>query len=420
MIQILLSLACTTPRATDSSVDSKPSGDSAVHESADSADSAVDTGPAPSDSADSGPACPDAYADLDGDGFGDPASPRPACDAPGVWLADHSDCDDTDAAVHPGAVETCDGRDNDCDPTTPEEGLATWSADDGSFSDVTSVLAAGTAEAPLAMALDDGTWSFCGGTWYVQVDAEQSTVALVGYEGAVLDGGGSGTVVTVRGGTVSVADLELRDGEGSYATSSGAGPGGGGLACGEGATVTIDATGISANHAEIGGGLLVEDCTLSATDLDLADNSATYGGGMYGFGGATTFTTSTVASNVAEISGGGLGLEGTYATVTLDLVDTAVTDNSATYGGGLVLYEAAVATCEGSATTDGGFRRNTATSDGGAVYLTGGDFDPTLAATSCDFGSFGDDNSPADVYTNAGAYRLADDVTLTCSNAGCR
>ncbi len=44
--------------------------------------------------------------DLDGDGFGDPACD--ACPSP------EPDCDDSDADVHPGAEERCDGRDNQC------------------------------------------------------------------------------------------------------------------------------------------------------------------------------------------------------------------------------------------------------------------------------------------------------------------
>ncbi len=53
------------------------------------------------------------YADADGDGFGDLLTPLAGCTPSGV--ADSSDCDDTDASVFPGADETCDGRDEDCD-----------------------------------------------------------------------------------------------------------------------------------------------------------------------------------------------------------------------------------------------------------------------------------------------------------------
>ena len=46
--------------------------------------------------------------DLDGDGYGDPASP--CCVYP------ERDCDDTNVNIHPGAVELCDDEaDNDCD-----------------------------------------------------------------------------------------------------------------------------------------------------------------------------------------------------------------------------------------------------------------------------------------------------------------
>ncbi len=55
------------------------------------------------------------YADNDGDGYGDPLSPITACLAsPGVVL-DSTDCDDTNAAINPAAVDICDGLDNNCD-----------------------------------------------------------------------------------------------------------------------------------------------------------------------------------------------------------------------------------------------------------------------------------------------------------------
>ena len=55
------------------------------------------------------------YADADGDGYGDPESILSACERPEGAVDDNTDCDDTDASVHPGAVEIADdGLDNDC------------------------------------------------------------------------------------------------------------------------------------------------------------------------------------------------------------------------------------------------------------------------------------------------------------------
>jgi len=62
------------------------------------------------------------YADADGDGYGDAATSVVACEAPAGFVEDGTDCDDTDAAVHPGAEEVPgDGIDNDCNPDTPDE-----------------------------------------------------------------------------------------------------------------------------------------------------------------------------------------------------------------------------------------------------------------------------------------------------------
>ncbi|MFZ5480977.1 MAG: hypothetical protein ACOZNI_29720, partial [Myxococcota bacterium] len=42
--------------------------------------------------------------DADGDGFGDPAGAYEVCgEAAAGWVIDGTDCDDGDAAVHPGA-----------------------------------------------------------------------------------------------------------------------------------------------------------------------------------------------------------------------------------------------------------------------------------------------------------------------------
>ncbi len=55
------------------------------------------------------------YADLDGDGYGDPAAPSTGCSAPAGTVADDTDCDDSRADINPAAGEICDGLDNDCD-----------------------------------------------------------------------------------------------------------------------------------------------------------------------------------------------------------------------------------------------------------------------------------------------------------------
>jgi hypothetical protein len=87
------------------------------------------------------------YADSDGDGYGDAGSATAACSQPVGYLSDHSDCDDTDAAAHPGADEYCDGHDDDCDGDVDEDAAvdaATWYADaDGDgFGDAGSTTAA--------------------------------------------------------------------------------------------------------------------------------------------------------------------------------------------------------------------------------------------------------------------------------------
>ena len=55
------------------------------------------------------------YADGDSDGYGDPLNATLACEVPSGFVAVPTDCDDTNAAIHPDAVELCNFADDDCD-----------------------------------------------------------------------------------------------------------------------------------------------------------------------------------------------------------------------------------------------------------------------------------------------------------------
>ena len=66
------------------------------------------------------------YADGDGDTYGNPAVSLQSCTPLPTLVTNKLDCDDGNAAVHPGVLEICDGKDNDCNGQT-DDGLC----DDG-------------------------------------------------------------------------------------------------------------------------------------------------------------------------------------------------------------------------------------------------------------------------------------------------
>jgi glycosidase len=55
------------------------------------------------------------YHDNDGDGYGHPENTILACSAPAGYTGVGGDCNDNDAGINPGAVEVCNGIDDDCD-----------------------------------------------------------------------------------------------------------------------------------------------------------------------------------------------------------------------------------------------------------------------------------------------------------------
>ena len=91
-----------------------------------------------------GDAC-DVCTDVDGDGYGDDSYPLHACE---------TDCDDADARRFPGAVEVCDGVDNDCDEIVPydeaDEDEDGYRICDGDCDDLIADVNPGAAESALA------------------------------------------------------------------------------------------------------------------------------------------------------------------------------------------------------------------------------------------------------------------------------
>lgn len=177
---------------------------------------------------------------------------------------------------------------------------------------------------------------------------------------------------------------------------------------GSGRVITIDAeidveiASLTIRHGdaldEEGGGLYVHDARVVLTDVDIKQNHAQYGAGMY-LRGSATLTDVDFRTNRAEISGGGLAIRQHYgANVVLTRVHFGYNVAARSSGGGLDIYSVNaviedVTFTENSAGSDsyefggGGmsivdaspsiteatFDANDSRSAGGGLYVFGGD-----------------------------------------------
>ncbi|MCB9762522.1 MAG: hypothetical protein H6739_22175 [Alphaproteobacteria bacterium] len=359
----------------------------------------------------------DWYADGDGDGFG-AGEPEVSCAAPDeTHVLQDGDCDDGDAAVHPGALEQCDGVDSDCDPDN-ERSIVTFLPADGAAPESwTERFAEGAAFAPVTRVVSRaGTLRFCPGTYFTSLRV-RADLGIEGYGDAdeiVLSAELQHGVVIARtdGVTLSLSSLTLERGLGVGVVLEEQ-TAGGGVECDGLVDLTMSDVIVQDSRAGVGAGIYLRGCTATLSDVTLRDNVADYyGGGLALLGGEATLERVTVQDNVSD-HGGGLAVVGYDGDARLSLVDSLVQDNTANRLGGGAVVESGTLDCAADPAEIAGFLANTADS-GGGVYLSPGG---AVTSTDCDWGSGSSENDPEDVSSVRAAY--GDDETFACDASGC-
>jgi len=324
------------------------------------------------------------YADSDGDGYGDYETTATSCEAPAAtgWLEAYDgalDCDDSDAAIKPGATELCDGIDNDCDEETSEDGTVTLNGADTYDNLQEAINDAGD--------VGDAVLVVCDGEWVdnYEIEADMSLLSLNGAEAAILDGDGDGSTVSILGAAVHIEGFTITGGSG---TDIEGGRTGGGIFIGEDADVTLSDLIISGNSATRGGGVGVVEAAVEIAEVTFSENAGSgLGGGLFfegsqalsildsvfeantgGSGGGlflnepndASLAGLTFTGNTATSRGGGLGAERGAFT----LEDSSLSGNQAAEGGGFSVFEMGELTFDDVSSDD-----NTATTNGGGGYI---------------------------------------------------
>jgi len=240
-----------------------------------------------------------------GDDGGDDGTTGPV-DADGDGYTDDEDCDDTDPDANPGAEETHDGTDNDCDEWVDEIDVC----EDG-----IEQLQEAIDDAP-----DGATLLLCAGEWNENLTLNGRELAIVGLEGAAdttINARRSGRALTAVNSEVVLQGITLENGQESI---------GGSVACNGGEMTLIEAVVRGGEAAEDGGGIAFVDCDFTV-DQSIIESSvaARYGGGLYAYRSTGEVIDTTIDGNVGLEGGGAFTYDGN-----VDFLRSTISANEAT------------------------------------------------------------------------------------------
>lgn len=331
------------------------------------------------------------YPDQDGDGFGTQSGGLLACSLVEGYALVPDDCQDRDASVYPGALERCNGRDNNCDGVLEpvataffqdldsdgfgNEAVPTCLASSGYVSalgdcnDQDPAVHPGGEERPA-----DGRDSDCGGTDGVSPHVGLTSSSRSALQDA-LDQAEEGMTVWVGPGHYLVQDLSF----GGRALA---------LRATHGATQTVlDAQGVSGHSVlsvtsgedlrtwvdgfgltgAVGGprgtAVYILGASPSLTRCEIFDNYVVGvggGAGLYLKFSSAYLADITFARNHVDYSGGALYMESSQPV----LERIRFEDNSAAWGGGMYVLSSR------PVIRDCSFRQNMGWSTGGGLYLS--------------------------------------------------
>ncbi|MCB9741288.1 MAG: putative metal-binding motif-containing protein [Alphaproteobacteria bacterium] len=331
------------------------------------------------------------WTDADGDGFGDAGAPVERCAIEAGVVANNQDCDDGEAQAYPGAVEVCDGIDNDCDGAVDDEDssldrstASAWYVDadgDGYGAPDTETLACEAPRGSVAESGDcddsapevnPGAEELCNG---VDDDCDPATTEDGRVTEYLPDGSASDISDIVRGTLSAPAQAQtagealLRFCDGTYylnldlagdvtveglngadrtvLNAAGGGPAlystTSGVALSISGVTLTGGTGLDTESLATGNGgggfacLADGSTTVTLDEVAVVGNEAETGGGLFVLGCELSISNSDFSANTANTSVGGLLIvDGVH-----EITDTSVTGNeSASHTGGMMVQAA--------------------------------------------------------------------------------
>lgn len=224
----------------------------------------------------------------------------------------------------------------------------------------------------------------CVGNYTVTNSSLTLAGRATGKSQAAIDGGASGSVLAISGGSITLTDLVITNG---LASTSGGGirsigavltlngstsvnsntttSGGGGIYNINGSIVLNDSASVKGNTADVGGGIASDGGSVVMNGLSSVTANASHrGGGIYtSYGTIALNGSAAVSGNTATLvtggiyyqtgAGGGIASDGGHTTLA---GSSSVTGNTAVLGGGI--YEATFSTLDACSSWTGAISPN--------------------------------------------------------------